>query len=77
MSAIDTGIDFSRFERLNALDYHLPIEERWRQIVGLVGIAVDLENASPNPEGIRRVREKHEAAWQRAVERLIANANRG
>jgi hypothetical protein len=76
MAAIDIGIDFSRFERLNARRRDLSMEQRWRQVLDLVQLAADLEKSSLNPEGVRRVRERNEAAWRKAIQQLIADAPR-
>jgi hypothetical protein len=76
MPATDIGIDFKRFERLNARDRDLSMELRWRQVLDLVQLAADLEKASPDPDGIRRVREPNEAPWRKAIQQLIADAPR-
>lgn len=50
------------------------IEERWEQILRLADLGKQLERSAPQPEGLKRVRERHEAAWQQANARLMRHA---
>ncbi len=50
------------------------IEERWEQILRLADLGRELERSAPRPEGLKRVRDRHEAAWQQVNARLMQHA---
>jgi hypothetical protein len=50
------------------------VAERWEQILLLADLGKELERSAPRPEGLKRVRDRHEATWQQAIARLMRNA---
>jgi hypothetical protein len=70
-------IDFARLEkagRSRFADEPLSSGRRWEQILMLAQLGHTLEQSSPHPDDLQRVRDCHEAAWRVANVRLFHNA---
>jgi len=67
---------FAALERSNrvATLRPVPFEQRWEQILILADLGKELERSSPHPDRLKRVRERHEEAWQQANARLMRHA---
>ena len=75
MPSVNTGIDFRRLARPEDRDQPVG-EARWQQIIGLMQVAAQMIESSPDADRIRAFKESQEADWQRIQKRLFAHVPR-
>ncbi len=71
------SIDFTRLEQAAASRFapgRASMADRWLEMVALAELGYQLEKSSPDPSGLKRVRDFNEMAWRQANLRLFRHA---